>query len=110
MPTKPANRALTVKVTGDQLVISIGVEVLAYALQNGPEPFGARIKNAKGFAKDVARQLEDDSNEGDTALQKFFDQMGNLAIESGSQHVVLDGDSEPGIYPPEHSGSYTQRT
>lgn len=100
MPTKsvkPANRALTIKVTGNQLVISIGVETLAYALQNGPEPLFARITDAKAFAKDVASRLEDDRYEGDSPLQKLLQIAADEAIECGSQHVVLDGDSQPSV-------------
>ncbi len=99
---KPTNSPLSVKVVKDQLVISIGVSTLAYALQNGPEPFGARITNEKGFAKDVARALED-GDEGGTPLERLLDEMANHAIENGSVHVHLDGDSQPSVYPPERS-------
>lgn len=99
MSKKPADRPLTIKVVDDQLVISIGVSTLAYALQNGPEEFGAKITNDVGFARDVARELEDDGSEGDTAFQRLLDEAANRAIEGGSQHVVLDGDSYAGIHP-----------
>lgn len=99
---KPSNSPLKVSVTNDQLSITIGVNTLAYALQNGPEPFGAQIKDAKKFAKDIVAALQD-GDEGGTPIEQLLEQMGQDAIENGSQHVHLDGDPEPSVYPPEHS-------
>jgi hypothetical protein len=90
-------------VENDQLVISVGVEVLAYALQNGPDEFGATILDAHKFAEDVASALENDSSEGDTALQKLLDNAAQNAVENGSQYVRLDSDPAPSVYPPERS-------
>ncbi len=64
-----------------------------------PEPFDARITNPKAFARDVADALEDDGNEGDTAFQKLLHSAADLAVEDGSKHVELDGDSYAGIHP-----------
>lgn len=104
---KNANKPLKVKVVDDQLVISIGVSTLAYALQNGPEPLGASIRNAKAFAKDVAIRLENDSSsrgeEGGTPLVDLLWDAANSAIEYGSVHALLDGDPSPSVYPPERS-------
>lgn len=99
----PAEQGLQVEVVNDRLVISIGVSVLAYALQNGTEPFGAQIRDEAGFAEDVARQLEDTPNEGRSPLQRLLDEAGASAVEWGSPHAILDGDPQPSVCPPERS-------
>lgn len=100
---KPSNRPLRIAVIGDELIISIGVSTLAYALQNGPDTFGAQITDAKSFAKDIAHELGYAPNDGDSLLQCLISEAANRAVEGGSKHVVLDGDSQPSIYPSERS-------
>lgn len=105
---KNANKPLKVKVVDDQLIISIGVSTLAYALQNGPNDFCARIANEKGFAKDVAKALENDSSSatlysGNTMVQDLLSRAAEEAIEAGSKHIQLDGESGPSVYPSERS-------
>ncbi len=105
---KPADSPLSVRIFDDQLVISIGVSTLAHALQNGPDPFGAQITDDKAFAADVVETLNDDSTSavlysGNTMLQELLSRAAEEAITAGSPHVVLDGDSQPSVYPPERS-------
>lgn len=99
MPKHPKNSLLTAKVVNDQLVISVGIETLAFALQNGPSPLGGRITNAKGFAKDIAvRLMNDPSSRGEensTPFENLLDDAAGSAIECGSKHVHLDGDPIP---------------
>ncbi len=81
---------LNVTVFNGQLTISIGVNTLAYALQNGPEPFGATIIDNEAFVREMAIKLNDDGSEGDTALQKLLTDTANLVVESGSPNVFLE--------------------
>lgn len=88
MPKLPRNRHLTVKVIGDQLVISIGVSTLAFAVQRADDWTGA-ITNDKGFAKDLARELEEEDEVGQTTVHRILDEAANRAVEGGSQHFDL---------------------
>ena len=94
---KPTNSSLSVKVVGDQLVISIGVSTLAYALQTGPQPLGATIKNPNGFARDIATDLErdEDFDGHNSRISALLEKCAANAIEWGSEHVHLDGDPKP---------------
>ncbi len=90
---KPANKPLKIKIVDDQLVISIGVSTLAYALQNGPDWTGAIITHNKRFAKDVVDELRDDRSQGcddDVSMvERMLEEAANRAIEGGSRHVEL---------------------
>ena len=93
-----ANKPLTVEVVTDQLVISIGVKTLAFAIENGPEwSNDDRIVNPAGFAEDIARELANDTSgvcgDGDTDLQRAIDKAAERAVESDSKHVKLAGES-----------------
>lgn len=89
MPKLPRNRPLTVKVVDDQLVISIGVSTLSFALQHGEGWVGAVI-DERGFAEDVVCELEQESETGLTPVQRILDEAANRAAEGGSRHYCLE--------------------
>lgn len=97
MPKKRpnVNRPLTVSIKDDQLVISIGVSTLAYAIQNGANDWTGKITNDKAFAKDVVAELLSELEDGTTPVHAMLDEAARLAAEGGSVHVALD-DEESG--------------
>jgi hypothetical protein len=86
---------LRATVEGGRLVISIGVDTLAFAFENGEEnnPFNEqandferqlRIADPLQFAEDVCRELNDEAEDGSTPFTRFFDSMMEAAVENGS--------------------------
>jgi hypothetical protein len=77
-------RELKVEIKDGVLEISIGVETLAFAIQNSPTWRGGKITDDKKFAEDVLIELLDEDEEGTTAVHKLFDDMAENAINDGS--------------------------
>jgi hypothetical protein len=90
---------LRAEVEDGRLVISIGVETLAFAFEHGEgnNPFDeaandfkreATIADPLEFAKDVCRAMNDEGEDGSTPLTRFLDSMMNEAVEQGSLGVA----------------------
>lgn len=85
------NAPLKVGVRNGKLVISIGVETLAWASQTingGPLDIKVRKGQYETFAKDVAREITKEDEVGDTPLAVFLDAMMVKASEEGSPALV----------------------
>ncbi len=84
------DQPLVCEVTGDELVIRIGIDTLAFADKERRE-YTARerytILNTLGFAEDVVRELEHEDELGATLLTDLLDKAMDEAIDSGSQFV-----------------------
>lgn len=86
----PKDSPLAVQVTGGKLVISIGINTLAWACDpaNGGKLDGWKVKagSEMEWAEDVAHEMEHE--EGDFDVQsrvgKWLDEMADCAAESGS--------------------------
>ena len=86
---------LKVEIIGDELVISIGVDALAFAVQAGQQwPYDAEMKNlcpitdAGVFAQEVLRELDRELGEdGTTRIHRMFDEAALKALEWGAQGV-----------------------
>jgi hypothetical protein len=87
-----AGRPLTIGVEGDELVIRIGVDTLAYAFETSEEnqPFDEKeddfrrswkVVDKHKFAKGVAVGLTDEEEDGSTPLTKILDEAYIRAIE-----------------------------
>ncbi len=93
--TSPRDEGLKVVVTDGRLVISIGVNVLAYAAVNSPSEYLCtegghprfKITHPAGFAEDVAAELDRDNSEGPTPIQRLIEKASEDAAEQGSQWV-----------------------
>lgn len=85
-----AGRPLTVSIKDDQLVISIGVSTLAYAVTSGPDLWQHIVMDEKGFARDIVAELKDDTcnDAGSTSVERLLDEAAYKALESGSKHVA----------------------
>jgi hypothetical protein len=91
----PANQPLDCTVENDELVIRIGIDVLAFAFDesDGNNPWSdelsdferlSQIENPLQFAKDVACELEDEREDGSTILTDLLDKACEQAAENGS--------------------------
>ena len=82
---------LTVRLEGDAIVIRLPLDVLALALEGSWAASGMddhwRVTDASLFAPEVVRALEDEDEEGTTAVHKLFDAAFLAAIEAGAEGV-----------------------
>lgn len=100
--TKPADQVLTAEVRGGRLVISIGVNLLANALELGPELSHydeatgewshPKVTDAVVFAREIAIELEREEEDGTTPVHRMLDAAALKAIESGALGIRLPGD------------------
>jgi hypothetical protein len=90
---------LNTEVIDGRLVISIGVEALAFAAEHCPEltdgyitfsseTYGPKITDPDEFAHDVVAALIDEAEDGTTLVHAMLDQAIVLAVESGSLAVA----------------------
>lgn len=84
---------LRAQVVGNLLVISIGVETLAWAShpENGGKLKGCRIERGleAEFAKDVVSEIAREREDGDTPLERFLDRMIVAAADNGSGALIF---------------------
>ena len=98
---KTTDAPLRTEIVRGQLVISIGINTLAFAFDASAhagvhdDKLGwRRIANVKSptiFAKDVAIALEHEEEDGSTPLHHLLDNAGKSAMENGSLGI----DTEP---------------
>lgn len=85
---KSKDKPLSCKVEGDQLVIRIGVDVLAFASrpENGGKLGDCEVDSGRErtFAMDVADEMMRDKGEGPFPLPDFIDDMIVAAADNGS--------------------------
>ena len=81
---------LEVEADATTLRISIGVEILAWALQNGCHewPEEVKITDPATFAKEVASQLNKEAEDGTTPVHRMLDTAALAAIEYGAEGVT----------------------
>jgi hypothetical protein len=96
------NDPLTCRIEDGVLIISIGVDCLAHAIQMSPglsefdEESGEwatpEVTDADKFAIEVVCELEAEAEDGTTLVHIAFDRAAANAIENGAQGVKLPGD------------------
>jgi hypothetical protein len=79
---------LNVQIVDGKLVISIGIDLLCFAVEN-KENCDYTITDNDGFAKDILNELEIEDEEGTTLVHTLFDKVANEAVEHGSYNVKL---------------------
>jgi hypothetical protein len=91
----------SVTVEGGELVIRIAVDTLCHAVtmgDNWPVDYKgesrATIVNKPLFAHELAAQLLNENEQGDTPLHFLFDDAALVLIEAGSEAVELHEDAE----------------
>lgn len=99
-------RALSVRVVNGELVIRIGVNVLAYAaaFSAWANPFNEdrddyirtfAIEDANEFADDVLHAMLNEREDGSTPLSDFIDEMSEAAVNDGSLGLHEDEQAIP---------------
>lgn len=78
------DQPLQCEVVGDRLVISMGVDTLAFADQVRT---GISVTSPTGFAKDVAYEIMREDEVGATLLTDLLDEAMQEAANQGSAHV-----------------------
>lgn len=90
------NQPLKAQVEGDRLVISIGVETLAWACdpKNGGKLERATIdpNQVHEFAKDVAHEMCREDEIGNTPIAELLDSMAEKAADNGSASLYWKDD------------------
>jgi hypothetical protein len=72
-----------------RLIISIGVNTLAFADE---ERTCYLVTDADGFARDVLIELQNEKEDGSTAITDALDKAMTEAVESGSNHVKINAE------------------
>ena len=75
-----------------QLVISIGVDTLCYAVSEG-RSYGMgeiSISDNDVFAGELLHILNDESEDGSTVVHRMFDDAASQAIENGAEGAEYD--------------------
>ena len=79
---------LRCKIEGNELVVRIGIDTLAFAAENMPELFDQKYQikvcNKKEFAKDAAGELLSEEEDGSSILSDALDKASMAAWENGS--------------------------
>jgi hypothetical protein len=97
----PSKDVLSCEVFDGKLVISIGVDTLAWATVHECEnretgiPVGTKILDATEFARDVQREILRESEDGSSMLTNLLDKAALKAYEQGSLGVYYEGDTDP---------------
>lgn len=86
---KSQDQPLDCRVEGNQLVIRIGIDTLAFAaMQNSGTSadiiYGAKVIDNREWAKDVRRELLREEEDGSSPLTNLLDRAMTSAAEEGS--------------------------
>lgn len=83
---------LKTEIKDGQLVISIGVNTLCYAVSVG-RSYGMgeiSIIDSDVFAGELLQELNDESEDGSTAVHRMLDDVASQAIENGAEGAEYD--------------------
>lgn len=81
---------LKVKRNGDMVNISIGVELLAFAVSNTPDLEEIVITDTEVFVDEIVNYLMAEEEDGTTGLHRAFDAAALAAVENGCDGVECD--------------------
>jgi len=94
------DQQLKVEIVDDRLVISIGVGLLAFAVQAASDVSGWSdefyIYDPAKFADEVARQLQSEEEDGTTPVHRLLDAAALEALEQGADGIE-EGSPEKGL-------------
>lgn len=88
--TPPAEQRLMCVVEKERLVISIGLETLAFSLEHMPRSYDETeyvATDFKEFANDVRAELVREEEDGTSPLHTLLDEAMDKAIDNGSAYV-----------------------
>ena len=91
-----ADSPLAIVIGGGKLVISIGVNTLASAAERcerfydgEKDRYTLKVTNKAKFAREIARALQAEEEDGTTPLHVLFDDAAEAAVEDGCEGVKL---------------------
>jgi hypothetical protein len=97
---KNKNEPLKIGVINGELIISVGVDTLAYAVENESAWIGYQIMNTEGFAKNILQVIIKQNN-GQSLITDMFNsaakEMKNSSIKDEKYQwwaYKLDGDKD----------------
>jgi hypothetical protein len=101
--TQPKDDPLNVEIVGGKLVISIGIDCLAHAIEWSPslgdydhvanDYVYPKVTDPERFAREIAIILDrEESEDGTTAVHRMLDRAAEVAIENGAEGVWCPGD------------------
>lgn len=91
------SQQLSVKIEDGQLKISIGIALLAFAVQGQdqwPEEF--YVSDIREFAKSMVYRLQREAEDGTTPVHRMLDAAADDVLEQGDEGVD-EGDVEAGL-------------
>lgn len=85
------NQQLKVEIVDGVLNISIGVDLLIYAITHGsdfwPDDDELVVTDPDVFAAEIARELENEEEDGTTLVHRMFDKAAETAVDNGCEGV-----------------------
>lgn len=88
---KNEEQGLEAKIIDGKLVVSIGLDVLAYAVEQAsdydPDFLPVKVINKMNFAKDIIEELTLEDEGGRSSITELIDAAAMSAIENGSEWV-----------------------
>jgi len=107
MAKRGKNRPLTTEIKGNELVITIGVNTLAFAFEHSDDnnPWNGKqhkfirtwkVTDIAQFAKDVMYELLSEEEDGSSPLSNFFDRACQNALNEGSIGIDSSGEESRG--------------
>lgn len=89
MAKRKSKAPLTIKIEGNELVVRIGVDTLAFAVAAGDyfQDGNLKVTDAARFANDVVYELVREEEDGSNMLHALFDKAAEMACENGSEFV-----------------------
>ena len=81
------------KIEKNEIVIRVDISSLKIIVDAGPHGDLMKVTNAKKFAKELVRELNDEEEDGTTAIHRMFDDAILMAYEHGAEGVK-DQDEE----------------
>lgn len=89
---------LTTKIVDGVLTISIGLEELAFAVENGPDWYGDyKIDPTDGykeFGKSIFYALQTEEEDGTTPIHRLFDSATEYALDQGYEGFIENESKE----------------
>lgn len=90
---------LRATVDGDRIVIEIGIDTLAFCAAHHPDYWDGEsddtvpnipVIDAAAFAREVCRELNDESETGITLLTRILDEAMDRAVSNGCEGIAED--------------------
>lgn len=83
---------LKVEINNGRLEISIGVDLLCFAIEHGPIGDGLNITDADVFIGEVLNGLLLEEEDGSTPVHRMLDSVADKAVDDGADGCSVDSD------------------